>query len=187
MLMPEGESRPRWWVRSFVNPFYHKVDKKVVIKSSVRKDLLPFNRFVIGRGSVVEDFSVLNNGMGDVIIGEKSFIGLSNVIIGPVRIGNNVILAQNVVISGLNHNYENINIPIKDQHCTGKNISIDNDCWIGANAVITAGVCIGKHVVVAAGSVVTKSVPEYSVVAGIPARIIKQYDFKKQKWEKVQK
>ena len=54
-----------------------------------------------------------------------------------------------------------------------REIRIDDDVWIGANAVITAGVHIGSHSVVAAGAVVTKDVPEYSVVAGVPAKVIK--------------
>jgi acetyltransferase-like isoleucine patch superfamily enzyme len=57
--------------------------------------------------------------------------------------------------------------------------------WIGANAVITAGVTIGKHSIIAAGAVVTKNIPPYSVAVGNPARVIKQYNFTSQKWEKV--
>ncbi len=63
-------------------------------------------------------------------------------------------------------------------------ITIGNDSWIGANAVITAGVTIGKHVIVAAGSVVTKSVPDFTIVAGNPARTIKQYNEITGNWEK---
>lgn len=187
MLIPKGEARPRWWVRTFMNPFYHKRGKKSVIRSTVRRDVLPFHQFLLGAGAVIEDFSVINNGMGGVIIGNNSFIGLSNVIIGPVEIGNQVILAQHVVISGLNHGYEDIDLPIKDQPCSFQKIMIGDDCWIGANATITAGVTIGKHVVVAGGSVVTKSLPDYCVAAGNPARILKQYNFQTKQWEKAQK
>lgn len=185
LLIPKGEARPRWWVKVFMNPFYHKRGKRSVIRSTVRKDVLPFNQFILGEGAVIEDFSVINNGMGDVAIGKNSFIGLSNVIIGPVEIGNNVILAQHVVISGLNHGYEDVNVPIKEQPCTFQKITIGDDSWIGANVTITSGVIIGKHVVVAGGSVVTKSLPDYCVAVGNPARIIKQYDFNTQQWEKV--
>lgn len=185
LLMPSGESRPRWWVKAFLNRFYHQKGRRSVIRSSVRLDVLPFNRFILGSRSVVEDFSVINNGVGDVIVGDNSFIGMSNVIIGPVSIGNNVILAQHVVISGLNHGYEDPDIPVKDQKCTCQKISIGDDSWIGANVVITAGVEIGKHVVVAGGSVVTKSVPDYSVVAGNPARVIRQFNLNETRWEKV--
>jgi acetyltransferase-like isoleucine patch superfamily enzyme len=56
--------------------------------------------------------------------------------------------------------------------------------WIGANVVVVAGVTIGKHAIVAAGSIVTKNVPAYSVVAGNPARIIKQYNTVTGKWDR---
>lgn len=186
LLVPSGESRPRWWVSVFVNPFCHKRGRRSVIRSTVRKDVVPFHKFVLGSGAVVEDFSVINNGMGDVMIGEKSFIGMGNVIIGPVEIGKNVIMAQHVVLSGLNHGYEDPYVPIKEQPCSFSKITIGDDSWIGANAVITAGVSIGKHVVVAGGSVVVRSVPDYCVVGGNPARILKRYNFHERKWEKAQ-
>lgn len=187
LLIPKGEARPRWWVKSFLNPFYHRRGRRSVIRATVRKDVLPFHQFRLGAGSVIEDYVVINNGMGDVIIGKNSFIGIGNVIIGPVEIGNNVILAQHVVISGLNHGYEDVNLPVKDQPCSFEKITIGDDGWIGANVTITAGVTIGKHVVVAGGSVVTRSLPDYCVAAGNPARVLKQFNFNTKQWEKVQK
>ena len=187
LLIPKGEARPRWWVKSFLNPFYHRRGRRSVIRATVRKDVLPFHQFSLGAGAVIEDYAVINNGMGDVIIGKNSFIGISNIIIGPVEIGNNVILAQHVVISGLNHSYEDVNLPVKDQPCSFQKITIGDDGWIGANVTITAGVTIGKHVVVAGGSVVTRSLPDYCVAAGNPARILKQFNFNTKQWEKVQK
>ena len=145
-------------------------------------DVLPFQPFNIGDYSTVEDFATINNGVGPVNIGNNSRIGIGNVIIGPVTIGNNVILAQNIVMSGLNHNYTNIEVPIYLQGETVANITIEDDCWIGANAVITAGVTVGKHSVVAGGAVVTKSIPPFSVAVGNPARVIKQYDFESKAW-----
>ncbi|MFN8153238.1 MAG: acyltransferase [Bacteroidia bacterium] len=147
-------------------------------------DVLPFNKFSIGANSTIEDFSVVNNGMGDVIIGFGSRIGISNTLIGPVFIGNNVIIAQNVVISALNHGYQEIDTPIRLQPCTTAKVTVGDDSWIGANAVITAGVTIGKHAVVAAGSIVTRDVPDYSIVAGNPAKLIKQYNPATKTWEK---
>jgi acetyltransferase-like isoleucine patch superfamily enzyme len=185
LLMPSNQARPRKWVQLFVNPLKHKKAKGVLIRKRTRIDVLPFNRFEIGENSTIEDFATINNGLGDVIIGERTRIGISNVLIGPVKIGNDVILAQNIVISGLNHSYDDIKRPIKDQECTKGEIVIEDDAWIGANAVITAGVRIGKHSVVAAGSVVTKDVPPYSIAVGNPARVVKQYDFATGKWEKV--
>lgn len=61
-------------------------------------------------------------------------------------------------------------------------ILIEDDVWIGSNSIIVAGVTIHSHTVVAAGSVVTKSLPPYSVVAGNPAKVIKQYQFESNEW-----
>ncbi|MES2426932.1 MAG: acyltransferase [Bacteroidota bacterium] len=148
-------------------------------------DVFPFNEFNLGERSVIEDFATINNGVGNVSIGDKSFIGMGNVIIGPVTIGNNVILAQNIVVSGLNHGYEDVNTPPSLQKTICKPIFIADDVWIGANSVITAGVTLGKHCVIGAGSVVTKDVPEFSVAVGNPAKIIKSYNAKSGNWEKV--
>jgi len=148
-------------------------------------DILPFNKFSLGDRSTIEDFSTVNNGVGNVCIGKDTLIGIGNVIIGPINIGNNVIFAQNIVASGLNHEYRNIRIPISKQNVLVAEIIVEDDCWIAANAVITAWIKIGKHSVVAAGAVVTKNVPSYSVAAGNPARVIKKYNFDNDKWDSV--
>lgn len=184
LLIPTNQARPRLWVRIFLNRFYHQKGKGVVIRRWVRMDVVPFNHFSIGNNSMIEDFTTVNNGVGDVVIGENSLVGLGNVIIGPVQIGNNVILAQNIVASGLNHNYDNVSQPIHQQGVNVAPIVIEDDCWIGANTVVTAGVTIGKHSVVAAGAVVTKSIPPFSVAVGNPARVIKRYDETQKEWIK---
>lgn len=184
-LIPSGQARPRFWVKWFVNPFFHSKKTGSIVRSRTRMDVFPFNRFETGRYTVIEDFCTVNNGVGDVLIGENVTIGMSNVLIGPLRIGNKVIIAQNVVISGLNHNYEDVSMPIQAQGVRTAPIVIADDCWIGANVVITAGITIGKHCVIAAGSVVTKSIPNFCVVAGNPARIIKKYDAAQNAWLKV--
>jgi len=185
MLIPRGQARPRLWVQWFVNPFYHKRGKGARVCRRVRMDVLPFNTFELGAGSTIEDFSVVNNGVGPVTIGSNSRIGIGNVLIGPVKVGNQVIFAQNVVLSGLNHTYEDIHVPIRLQKVTTATITIEDEVWIGANAVITAGVTIGKHSVIAGGSVVTKDVPPYSIVGGNPAKLLKQYNPASGEWERV--
>lgn len=184
LLVPANDFRPRLWVRLFLNPFKHKKGKGTIIRRSARMDVFPYNHFELGNNSIIEDFCTINNGVGDVSIGEKSIIGIGSVVIGPVEIGNNVMLAQHVVISGLNHGYQDVNIPPSLQPVTTKAIKISDDVWIGANSVVTAGVSIGRHAVIAAGSVVTRDIPAYCVAAGSPARVIKRYNFEKKIWEK---
>ena len=184
-MMPKNQARPRLWVKWFLNPIKHKRGKNSRICRYTRIDVMPFNNFALGDNSTIEDFCTINNGVGDVLIGDRCRIGMSNVIIGPVTIGNDTILAQNIVMSGLNHGYEDITIPPHNQKVTKHKITIEDEVWIGANVVVVAGVTIGKHCVIAAGSIVTKSIPPYSVVVGNPAKVIKQYNPQTKNWERV--
>lgn len=184
-MMPKNQSRPRLWVKLFMNPFKHKKGKNARICRHTRIDVMPFNNFVLGNDSTIEDFSTVNNGVGDVMIGDRTRIGMSNVLIGPVTIGNDVMLAQNIVLSGLNHGYQDITITPHKQPVKKSTITIEDEVWIGANSVIVAGVTVGKHSVIAAGSIVTKDIPSYSVVAGNPAKVIKQYNPKTGIWERI--
>lgn len=185
MIIPKNDFRPRFWIRVFVNPLRNKRGKNTIIRRCARMDILPFNKFEIGSKSLIEDFCTINNGVGDVTIGNETIIGLGNTIIGPVIIGNGVMLAQNIVVSGLNHGYEDISISPSKQAVTTKLIIINDDVWIGANATITAGVSIGKHSVIGAGSVVVKDVPDYCIAVGNPARVIKKYNFETKLWDKI--
>lgn len=187
MLTPKNQARPRLWVKLIVNPFKHKRGKGSLVRRRVRLDVMPYNNFALGKDSTIEDFSTINNGVGDIIIGDRVRIGMSNTLIGPVTVGNDVIFAQNIVASGLNHGYEDISMPITDQQVTTNPIIVEDEAWIGANAVITAGVTIGKHSIVAAGCVVVKDVPPYSIVGGNPGRLLKQYNSETKKWERATK
>ena len=182
MIVIPNQARPRIWVRWFVNPFMHKKGKGSCLRRRTRMDVVPWNKFELGSQSTIEDFTAVNNGVGDVTIGDRTRVGLSNTLIGPVRIGNDVRLAQNVVLSGLNHNYADPNTPIHLQGVSTKPIVIEDESWIGANAVIVPGVTIGKHSIVAAGSVVTRDVPPYAVVGGNPAKLIKEYNVETGTW-----
>ncbi len=183
LVSSEKGMRPRWWVRHFINPFFHKKGKGTVIFPRTRMDLMPYNYFEIGHDSTIEEFSFLNNGMGQVKIGNHVFIGASNAIIGPVTLHDHVMTAQNVVISGMNHGFKEVNTAYRYQPCTSSEIVIGEGCWIGANVVITSGVTVGKYSIIAAGSVVTKVVPPFSMVAGNPAKLIKQFNHETKEWE----
>ncbi len=185
LMIPANEHRPRFWVRTFVNPFFHKKGKHAIIRNRTRLDVFPYNQFNLGLKSVIEDFSTINNGVGHVNIGNHTIIGLGNVVIGPVKIGNDVMMAQNIVVSGLNHGYEDVNVSPRLQKESCKLIIICDDVWIGANSTITAGVTLGKHCIIGAGSVVTKDVPAFSVAVGNPAKVIKSYNKATKQWEKV--
>ncbi len=136
-------------------------------------DTPPFRRFSLGRESVVESFSCINNAVGDVLVGDYTRIGLHNTIIGPVTIGSHVNLAQGITVTALNHNFSDATLRIDQQGVSTQPVTIGDDVWVGANAVILPGVNVGSHSVVAAGAVVTKDVPEHTLVAGVPAKVIK--------------
>ena len=91
---------------------------------------------------------------------------------GGITIGDNVLIGHNVVLATLNHNLD----PEKRAGMYPSPISIGNNVWIGSNSTILPGVAIGENSVVAAGAVVTKDVPENTVVGGVPAKIIKTID-----------
>ncbi len=184
LIVPKNQARPRLWVKWFLNPFYHKKGRGATICRRTRMDVLPWSTFELGANSTIEDFATVNNGVGAVVIGNRTRIGLGNTLIGPVTIGNDVRLAQNIVLSGLNHNYEDVSLPIHAQGVSTAPIVVEDETWIGANTVVVAGVTIGKHIIVAGGSVVTKDVPPYSVVVGNPARVVKTYNPDSKEWER---
>ncbi len=173
VIMNQVETRPRWFMR-LLAPLYQHRGKHSVIHRSARMDTPPYRLFSLGNYSVIESFACINNAVGDVIIGDHTRIGLHNTIIGPVDIGNHVNLAQGITVTALNHNFSDTNKRIDEQGVSTNPVTIEDDVWIGANAVILPGVTIGEHCVVAAGAVVTKDVPPHSLVAGVPAKVIKK-------------
>ena len=173
LIMNQVETRPRWYIR-LLAPLYQHRGRHSVIHHSVRMDTPPYRQFRLGRYSVIESGACINNAVGDVIIGDYTRVGLHNTIIGPVNIGHHVNLAQGITVTALNHNFEDSEKRIDEQGVCTTPVVIEDDVWIGANAVILPGVRVGTHSVVAAGAVVTKDVPAHSIVAGIPAKIIKK-------------
>jgi len=112
----------------------------------------------------------------DVGIGERACFVAA---ISHIRIGNHIAFAPNVTIRGGNHRYDIVGKWITDYKKEDKrpeddqDVFIEDDCWIGTNVVILKGVTIGRGSIVAAGAVVNKSCPPYSIVGGIPAKVLK--------------
>ena len=92
---------------------------------------------------------------------------------GPLKIGDNVMMGPDVTILTHTHNIERTDIPMGLQGSIVKEVSIGDDVWIGMRSIIMPGVRIGNGVVIGAGAVVTKDVPDFAIVGGVPARIIR--------------
>lgn len=133
------------------------------------------DNFTIKDNCIIDCTGVLRNlGLG-LKIGNN--VGMSEnchiQVRGNIVIGNNVIFGPNVSIFSENHNFSKLNITINLQGETRKGVEIKDGVWIGARSVILDGVCIGKNSIIAAGSIVNKNVPPFSIVGGVPARVLK--------------
>lgn len=116
-----------------------------------------------------------------VHFGKMNRIGCDNKIV----IEDDVLFAPHVHISDRNHGFEDIHTSISRQKVTSKGpVVIGAETWLGFGCQVMSGVKIGRHCVIAAGAVVVKDVPDYCVVGGNPARILKQYNLMTNKWEK---
>ncbi len=112
------------------------------------------------------EYIKIGNNVG---IGEFAYLGGA----GGLEIGDDCIIGQYLSCHPENHNYDNPDKPYRLQGVNRRGIKIGKNCWIGSKVTILDGVEIGDNCVIAAGSVVTKSMPENSVIAGIPAKVIK--------------
>lgn len=133
------------------------------------------NNFSIGRNSIIECTGVIRELGESLEIGDNVGIAANAFIAvrGKLKIGSNTIFGPGVSIHTENHNFDDLNKEIRLQGATRKGVTIGEDCWIGSKVVILDGVNIGNHVIVAAGAVVNKDVPDYAIVGGVPAKIIK--------------
>jgi acetyltransferase-like isoleucine patch superfamily enzyme len=140
------------------------------------RGIIAGDRVTIGKHAIIRPTNIYGSAIGEGLkignnssIGPYSYIGCS----GFIEIGDNVMMSPRVSIYAENHLFDNPDLSIKDQGVKREFVKIEDDCWIAANTVILAGVTIGRGSVIAAGSVVTKDVPPYSIVGGVPAKVIK--------------
>ena len=133
---------------------------------------------LVMHGAVLHVYNFRNLPNAGIKIGRDSLIGEYSIIRGQggVTIGDRVFTSPFTQIIAVNHIFDDPKRPFIDQGITAEGIVLEADCWLVAVAVITDGVRVGQGSVVAAGAVVTKDVPPHSVVAGVPAKVIKTID-----------
>ena len=158
-----------------------RTQNSLIIEDRVFMSALSHHGITLGRNVTIAKNSILtctgviaNKGEG-ISIGNNSAVGAQSFLGGQggIKIGNDVIMGPGVRIFSENHNFANPDILIRKQGESRKGVEIQDNCWIGAGATIVDGVSVGEGAVVAAGSVVTKNVPPYALVGGIPAKLIK--------------
>lgn len=125
-----------------------------------------------GKNINIEHGAFFGSGVG-IEIGDNSGLGLNCRVSGPLKIGNDVMIGPDVMIFTQNHRNDQLDIPMRLQTDPKKPVVIEDDVWIAARVIILPGVTIHRGAIVGAGAVVTKDVPEYAIVGGNPARIIR--------------
>lgn len=134
------------------------------------------------------DTYLVDEKYGKIIIGNNCYIGygFSAISGGDILLGDYILIASDVTIVSHNHgmNPEG-NVSYMHQELGAENVTIGDGCWIGEKVQIMPGVSVGKKSIIAAGAIVTRDIPDYSIVAGVPAKVIKKYNFNKHCWEKV--
>lgn len=154
------------------------------------------DHITIGSNTTVLEYSRINvypdaGGIcPQVSIGNNCYIGYYFSLLAgeDIIIEDDVLIASNVLINSHSHGHDpESEQPYLAQPLSGKSISIGEGSWIGEKASILPGVKIGKKCIIGANSVVTKSVPDFSIAVGAPARVIKRYNFETHIWEKVEK
>jgi acetyltransferase-like isoleucine patch superfamily enzyme len=151
------------------------IGDNVCINALSKKGIQFGNNVSIHRGSIIDCTGGIRNIGEGIVIGND--VGFSpNCYIqvrGNVLIGNNVIFGPSVKIFSESHVFNDVNKFINEQGETRKGVIVEDGAWIGADVTILDGVVIGPNSIVAAKSLVNKNVPAYSIVAGIPAKVIK--------------
>ncbi|HWZ35645.1 MAG TPA: acyltransferase [Mucilaginibacter sp.] len=151
------------------------LDDNVSVNALSTDGVIMGDHVSIARDAILFCTGVIAQKGKGIIIGNRTGIGARAFLAGQggITIGDDVITGPNIQIFSENHNFSDLSQIIKQQGVTKQSTNIGNNCWIGGSVTILAGVTIGDGCVIAAGSVITKSVPANSVVAGVPAKVVK--------------
>lgn len=177
----------------FLYPFYYMIFKKIGKRTRILKPLRieGFENISLGDGVVVGKYTWLASlpitGLSSILeIGDGTRIGNFNHIYATSKIviGRNVLTADKVYISDNQHTFESITLPVWQQPIKQlKEINIGDGTWIGENVCIL-GASIGTNCVIGANSVLNRDIPDFCVVVGSPAKIVKRYCKQNNKWLK---
>ena len=147
-----------------------KLGKFCFVSTEAYIDVYPGSNFIFGNRVLIAKGAFLT---GRIIMGDHCSVNYNTSLRGPITMGSGVRIGANVYMAGFNHGFSDIDTPIYKQKCTSKGIIIGDDVWIGSNACIVDGIVIGSHCIIAAGAVVVKDIPDYAIVGGNPAKIIR--------------
>jgi len=163
--------------RLYWNAYPHtRIPSNARIATTCKFELETGGSVQLGSGCQLTHYSIIAPYGGRVELADRVYVGHHTVIYGHggVTIGQDTMLAANVVVVAMSHGFADLITPIARQPYTAKGIKIGRDCWIGAGVTILDGVQIGDGCVVGAGAVVNRSLPAHSIAVGAPARIIRQ-------------
>ena len=129
----------------------------------------------IGDGVFIGRNTILSCKNGDIVIGDHANVGFNSEIFSAarVRLGKNVLVAAYTYLVGGDHLHDRTDTPVLFQGRTAKGIEVDDNVWLGAHVVVSDGSYVGRDAIVGAGAVVIGEVPAYQVVAGVPAKPIR--------------
>jgi acetyltransferase-like isoleucine patch superfamily enzyme len=132
-------------------------------------------RIVIGSRCELGSFARLDADVGFIEVGDDCSVNPFCLLngFGGLTIGSKVRIASHCVILSSAHKHDDPNLPIQAQGIVGHGTEIGDDVWFGAHVVVVGGVRVGSHSIIGAGAVVLDDVPEFAVVAGVPARLIR--------------
>ena len=129
----------------------------------------------IGNGVFIGRNTILSCKNGDIVIGDAANIGFNCEIFSAsrVRVGKSVLMAAYTYLVGGDHLYDRVDIPVLEQGRTARGIDVDDNVWLGTHVVVTDGSHVGRDAIIGAGAVVVGEIPEFSIAAGIPAKVMR--------------